>query len=112
MMNYPFFYPQPQIPQQGGGFIPVRSEDEARAWPVAPGSSVTFRDETRSYCYEKSLGLSQFDQPVFRRYRMVLEQDAPERAENSFTRSEGNDIGERLKAIEARLSALEKEDKE
>ena len=46
-MNY---QPQ-QIPSQiqNNGFISVRSELEARNYPVAPGNSITFKDETAPY---------------------------------------------------------------
>ena len=64
----------PQIQQSG--FILVRSEDEAKNYPVAPGASVTFKDETRPYCYVKTMGFNQFDRPMFERYRLVKE-DAP-----------------------------------
>lgn len=66
---------QPQI--QNGGFISVRSEIEARNYPVAPGNSVTFKDENVPYVYTKTMGFSQLDSPVFERYRLVKE-DAPE----------------------------------
>ena len=38
---------QPAIQQSG--FVPVRSEQEARSYPVAPGNSVTFKDENAPY---------------------------------------------------------------
>lgn len=66
---------QQQIQQTS--FVLVRSEDEARNYPVAPGNSITFKDESRDYCYVKSMGFNQLDRPVFERYRMVKEDDAP-----------------------------------
>ena len=69
---------QPQQQQiQQSGFVLVRSEDEARNYPVAPGNSITFKDESRDYCYVKSMGFNQLDRPIFERYRMVKEEDAP-----------------------------------
>lgn len=69
---------QPQQQQiQQSGFVLVRSEEEARNYPVAPGNSITFKDESRDYCYVKSMGFNQFDRPMFERYRMVKEEDAP-----------------------------------
>ena len=50
---------------QNGGFVTVRSEAEARAYPVAPGTSVTFKNESAPYCYTKTMGFSQFDKPIF-----------------------------------------------
>lgn len=65
---------QPQI--QNGGFISVRSEAEAKNYPVAPGGSVTFIDENAPYCYTKSVGFSQLDRPTFKRFRLVEESDS------------------------------------
>jgi hypothetical protein len=39
---------QPTIQQSG--FVLVQSEQEARAYPVAPGNSITFKDETAPFC--------------------------------------------------------------
>lgn len=66
---------QPQI--QNGGFISVRSEDEARSYPVAPGMSVMFIDESRQKVYTKTMGFSQLDRPMFYKYKLVKE-DAQE----------------------------------
>lgn len=65
---------QQQTPQiQNGGFISVRGEAEARNYPVAPGNSVTFKDETAPYVYTKTMGFSQLDTPTFDKYRLVKE---------------------------------------
>jgi hypothetical protein len=77
-MNNFGYYPQ-QMPQPppSNGFISVRSEFEARNYPIAPGNSVLFVDETAPYCYTKTMGLSQLDRPVFKRFRLVEETDQP-----------------------------------
>ena len=100
MANYPYYpqnfqnypqnfqqsYPQnyPQYPQtnttptqqiQNGGFISVRGELEARNYPVAPGNSITFKDENAPYVYTKTMGFSQLDRPTFDKYRLVKEED-------------------------------------
>jgi hypothetical protein len=67
----------PQQQPQFGGFVSVRNEMEARNYPVAPGNSVMFRDETGPYIYSKSMGYSQLDTPRFDKYRLVKEEDAP-----------------------------------
>lgn len=68
-----------QTPQiQNGGFISVRSEDEARNYPVAPGTSVTFIDEMRQKVYAKTMGFSQLDRPIFVSYKLVKEEAAQE----------------------------------
>ena len=55
-----------QAPQiQNGGFIIVKDINEAMNYPVAPGNSVTFKNENQPYIYTKTLGFSQLDQPIF-----------------------------------------------
>lgn len=66
---------QPAIQQSG--FVLVPSEQEARAYPVAPGNSITFKDEQKPYCYVKTMGFSPLDRPVFEKYRMVKEDEQP-----------------------------------
>jgi len=82
-MPYPFFnYPYPQMQPQNGNIVHVQSEEQARSWNVALGSSVTFIDDTKPYCYTKSMGLSQFEPPVFKRFRLV-EETAPQSIQNA-----------------------------
>lgn len=69
---------QPAIQQSG--FVLVQSEQEARAYPVAPGNSITFKDESQPYCYVKTMGFNQLDRPTFERYRLVKEEMPPEAA--------------------------------
>ena len=67
---------QMQQPTIQSGFVLVQSEQEARSYPVAPGNSITFKDESQPYCYVKTMGFNQLDRPVFEKYRLVKE-DAP-----------------------------------
>lgn len=60
---------------QNGGFISVRNEQEARNYPIAPGNSVTFKDENMPYVYVKTMGFSQLDRPNFEKFRLVKEDD-------------------------------------
>lgn len=96
-MPYPFynnyqnynhvFYPQQYqnmqqsqqpIPQiQNGGFVMVKDISEAMTYPVAPGNSVTFKDENKPYIYTKTLGFSQLDQPIFEVFKLVKEEKEP-----------------------------------
>lgn len=79
----------PQVQQatpatQNAGFLSVRSEAEARNYPVAYGNSVTFKDETAPFIYTKTMGFSQLDRPTFEKYRIVKEDtpvDQPEKTE-------------------------------
>lgn len=73
---------QPTIQQSG--FVLVQSEQEARAYPVAPGNSITFKDESGPFCYVKTMGFNQLDRPTFERYRLVKE-DGPVTAQNAPT---------------------------
>lgn len=71
----PFQYQQIQQPMQTqNSYLPVRSEEEARNYPVAPGNIMTFFDETKPYCYKKAMGASPLDRPVFEKYRIVKEE--------------------------------------
>ena len=71
----PFQYQQMQQPiQTQNSYLPVRSEEEARNYPVAPGNIMTFFDETKPYCYKKAMGASPLDRPVFEKYRIVKEE--------------------------------------
>ena len=77
---------QPTIQQSG--FVLVQSEQEARAYPVAPGNSITFKDESQPYCYVKTMGFNQLDRPTFERYRLVKE-DAPATPQNAPASADG-----------------------
>ena len=91
---YPNYYQQyAQNPQQvisniaqNNGFVRVQSEAEARNYPIAPGNSVTFKDETAPYIYTKTMGFSQMDRPVFERYKLIKEEDV--QSEQSVTPTE------------------------
>lgn len=77
--------PTPATPQiQNSGFVSIRSENEARNYPVAFGNSVTFKDENAPYIYTKTMGFSQLDNPIFEKYRLVKESpsEAPKVPQN------------------------------
>ena len=52
-------------------------------YPVAPASSVTFIDENNPYVYCKTVNMGQLDRPIFEKYRLVKEDDAPMPVETS-----------------------------
>lgn len=106
---------QPQSQQQPtiqqSGFILVQSEQDARAYPVAPGNSITFKDETRPYCYVKTMGFSSLDRPVFERYRLVKEDEQPEMAKSAqtvsyATVSELDAVKAEVEAVQAKIETL------
>ena len=117
MMNYfnpyynqPMQAQQPQMsPTQMSGsssFVSVRSEAEARNYPVAYGNSVNFKDENAPYLYVKTMGFSQLDRPIFERYRLTKE-DATE--PSNLTTEGINDIkpiNDRLKDVEAEMGQI------
>lgn len=105
---------QPQI--QNGGFISVQNIDVARNWPVAPGNSVTFKDESAPYIYTKTMGYNQLDTPRFERFRLVKEEDASQKPVNgpvSASSEKTVDLSAYalktdLDALQAQIEAIEK----
>jgi len=95
---------QPTIQQSG--FVLVQSEQEARAYPVAPGNSITFKDERQPYCYVKTMGFNQLDRPTFERYRLVKE-DSPATPQNAPTSADDTDGGkDTAYALKSDVAAL------
>lgn len=86
-------YQQNQQQIQNSGLVIVRSRAEAQNYPVAPGNSVTFKDETAPYVYTKTMGFSQLDRPVFETFRLIREDEAAEP-----TRNDANGKGEEIPA--------------
>ena len=76
---------QPQPQAQSNAIIHVPSEEVARRWDVAPNSSVTFIDDSKPYCYTKSMGMSMLEAPVFKRFRLVEEAEAAPVSEDQNT---------------------------
>lgn len=106
-MSLPQQQTQPQI--QNGGFISVRSEDEARNYPVAPGTSVTFIDENRQRVYAKTMGFSQLDRPMFYKYKLVKE-ETPDTQNEPFNSTDDKSIEYALKsdcdALQSQIQSL------
>ena len=110
MPNYynPYYQPQqmnyqPQQTQiQNNGFISVPSEEVARNYPVAPGNSVTFKNENAPYVYTKTMGFSQLDRPSFEKYKLVKE-DVEEVPEHSNSIDE---LRERIGELNVELDEL------
>ena len=94
---------QPTIQQ---GFVLVQSEQEARAYPVAPGNSITFKDETAPFCYVKTMGFNQLDRPIFERYRLVKEEPHEMASEQPTTNNSGAVDKESTYATKSEINAL------
>ena len=82
---------QPQI--QNGGFVTVRSWQEAFNYPVAPGNSVTFKDETSPFIYVKTKGFSQLEEPIFEKFRLVKEDENQQQVTQVAATSVTNEQG-------------------
>lgn len=114
----PLYFQQPQqnVQQaqiQNGGLVLVKDMSEAMNYPVAPGHSVTFKNETQPYIYTKTLGISQLDQPIFEIFKLVKE----EREESTLnelnmsevqflTLDEGNALKGELEALKSEIQFL------
>lgn len=129
MANYNNYYPynpyysyqataQQQQPQQihNGGYVSVRSEDEVLMYPVAPGNSVTFINELAPYIYKKTMGFSQFDKPIFEKFKVVKEEtqtspisEETQKATNDIAYAEKTDIEEirgQIEGLKQEMKAL------
>lgn len=111
MPQMPMQQPQPQQVQQASGFVSVRSEAEARNYPVAYGNSVTFKDETSPYIYTKTMGFSQLDRPIFDKYKLVKE-DASEPVQTETKDARFGDIEAEIGRIWQAIDDLKKGDPE
>lgn len=99
------YQPTQQTQQiQNGGFVSVRSKQEALMWPIAPGSSITFKDETAPYVYTKTMGFSQLDRPQFETYRLIKE-DEPEARQNAVQQGQAQQPTENTKAVDYALKS-------
>lgn len=117
-MNYYNYYPTQSnayptnmsvgSTQPTQGFVSVRSEQEARNYPIAPGNSITFKDENSPYVYTKTMGFSQLDRPSFEKYKLVKE-DVEEVAEPCVNCSDlKSDINKLWNAIDEIKATIEK----
>lgn len=108
---YPYQYgqnlsmQQPQVPQMQqtsqSQFVMVRSEAEARNYPVGFGNNVLFKDETAPYVYSKTMGFSQLDKPQFEKYRLVKEEVEETKPETDY-RSELDRLWDEINALKER----------
>lgn len=120
MPNYPQYYnpfiqqmqQAPVMPVQNmNSIVNVRSEEEARNYPIGPGVSMTFKNENAPYIYTKTMGLSQFDRPIFEKYR--YEKEAPVEPQNELLSARANEntlneLQAEIDELRVRLDALEK----
>ena len=104
--------PQPQASPQAqaqSAFISVKNIDEAMNWPIAPGCSLTFKDESAPYIYVKTSGLSQFEPPAFEKYRITKEEDPkPDdlRAEFSGLEAQIEEVKDAYRLLKSELDEM------
>lgn len=95
---------------QSISFIPVRSAEEAYNWPIAPGNSLTFKDESAPYIYTKTKGFSQLEQPIFEKFRLVKEDGAMAQPENSIEQNkdaaDNYDVQEQIQSLWDEIDSL------
>lgn len=100
-------YQTPQNSYQTS-FVHVQSENEARAYPVAPNNSVTFIDENKPYLYTKTADASQLGGSRFEKYRLEKE---PTEGASGFSGNQYNlsnfATKEQIEALESKIQALE-----
>ena len=100
---------QPQPMQiQNGGFVSVRSAQEAFNYPVALGNSVTFKDETAPYIYVKTRGFSQLEEPIFEQFQLVKVDNSQKAAEPEQTTSTEYALKSDLTALQEEIDLLKK----
>ena len=100
--NYQMTAPPQSMQIQNGGFVSVRSAQEAFNYPVALGNSVTFKDETAPYIYVKTRGFSQLEEPVFEQFQLV-------KVDNSQKATEPAQAASTEYALKSDISALKEE---
>lgn len=100
---------QPQPVQiQNGGFVSVRSAQEAFNYPVALGNSVTFKDETAPYIYVKTRGFSQLEEPIFEQFQLVKVDNSQKAAEPEQTTNTEYALKSDLSALQDEIDLLKK----
>lgn len=118
MPNYynPYYYqpqqmqmqaqPQAQPQIQNGGFVSVRNEAEARNYPIAIGTSVTFKDENAPYIYNKTMGFSQLESPRFDKYRLVKEEAEEASPEAHIEAFDADAVNSTINALKGEIEAI------
>lgn len=129
-VNYPWnqYYPYPygntQQPQQtqpqqqtpARSLMTIPSEMDAQNYPVAPGNSVLFQDLNHpDMFYEKSMGFSSLDRPMFKRFRLVEEvtetSQQAEEPQQYVTKAEYNDLKKMVDTLRASISLFADKEK-
>lgn len=89
-----------------GGIVSVRTEQEARNYPVAPSTSMTFHNENEPYIYTKTVG-SSLEPPKFEKFKLVKEEISDKTVET--TKDMKYVEKDEFEALKADFNALRKE---
>lgn len=110
MPIYPNYQNYNYQQQSQTGFVTVRTEDDARNYPVAPGNSITFMSENAPFVYTKTMGFNQLDRPVFKKYRLVEENSAQIQAETEkATNTSSEDLKAEYEQIWSEIEQIKKD---
>ena len=108
-----YYQPQQQTQAQivNGGFISVPNETAARNYPIAHGTSLTFKDENAPYVYTKTMGFSQMDVPVFEKYRLIRETDSVANgvSESNPTNNTSKPQKDEIGALQTQIEGIRKD---
>ena len=112
--TYPQYYPQyQQMPtqpaaQQNNGMIWIQGIESAKAFQVAPNSTVVLWDSEQQCCYIKSADAS--GMPSMRILDYTIRSEAPRTAQNALS---GNDAQiptkEDINALQSQIDGLKKQ---
>lgn len=78
--NVPQSVQAPSAQAQSGGLILVSGDDEVNNYPVAPGYSLSFIDNSFSHLWIKTAGLTQLEQPRVDKYGLSRDGSAKKEA--------------------------------
>jgi hypothetical protein len=113
--TYPQYYPQYQqagtqmsSPQQNSGMIWIQGVESAKAFQVAPNSTVVLWDSEQQCCYIKSADAS--GMPSMRILDYTIRSEAPRTAQNALY-GNNTDIPTRqdLNAMQGQIDALKEQ---
>lgn len=113
--TYPQYYPQYQqagtqmsSPQQNNGMIWIQGVESAKAFQVAPNSTVVLWDSEQQCCYIKSADAS--GMPSMRILDYTIRSEAPRTAQNALY-GNNTDIPTRqdLNAMQGQIDALKEQ---
>lgn len=113
--TYPQYYPQYQqagtqmsSPQQNNGMIWIQGVESAKAFQVAPNSTVVLWDSEQQCCYIKSADAS--GMPSMRILDYTIRSEAPKTAQNALY-GNNTDIPTRqdLNALQGQIDALKQQ---